>query len=131
MNRLIDDLSRGRGLPRVSKTVVSVALIVFTAFIAGGGIYDLLDDPPSIFPGPGGTWVAVHPYIGEQTINESIVSMVLTMFTVGGLIVSYRSTQVTNDSKKANYMLVIGLALILLGLAGSHYLMILKRTIGR
>lgn len=69
--------------------------------------------------------------MGEQTINESIVSMVLTLFMVGGLIVSYRSTQVTNDTKKANSMLAIGIALILLGLAGSQYLMILKRTIGR
>ena len=131
LNRFIDDLSKGKGIPRVSKTFVSVVIIVFAAFIAGGGIYDLLDDPPSIFPGPGGTWLAVHPYMGEQTINESIVSMVLTLFMVGGLIVSYRSTRVTNDSKKANSMLAIGIALVLLGLAGSQYLMVLKRTIGR
>ena len=105
-------------------------MILFVAFIAGGGIYDLLDNPPSLYP-VGGRWVAVHPFQGEQTINESIVSMALTLFTVGGLIVSYRSSQVTNDTKKANSMLAIGIALILLGLAGSQYLMILKRTIGR
>jgi hypothetical protein len=50
---------------------------------------------------------------------------------VGGLIVSYKSAKVTNDSKRANTMLVIGIALILMGLAGSHYLLILKRSIGR
>lgn len=105
-------------------------MILFTAFIAGGGIYDLLDNPPSLYP-LGNRWVAVHPFQGEQTINESIVSMVLTLFTVGGLIVSYRSAKITNDSRQANMMLIIGIALILLGLAGSHYLLILKRTVGR
>ncbi|MGD2200044.1 MAG: hypothetical protein PVJ38_00255 [Candidatus Bathyarchaeota archaeon] len=106
-------------------------MVVFTAFIAGGGIYDILDNPPSIVPGPGGSWIAIHPLIGEQTINESIVSMILTFFMVGGLLVSYRSTKVTNNPRKANTMLVIGIALILLGLAGNHYLLILKKTVGR
>jgi hypothetical protein len=105
-------------------------MILFTAFIAGGGIYDLLDNPPSLYP-VGNRWVAIHPFQGEQTINESIVSIVLTLFTVGGLIVSYRSAYVTNDSRKANMMLIIGIALVLMGIAGSHYLLILKRTIGR
>ena len=127
----MDGFSKGkRGFPRISPTVVSIIMILFTAFIAGGGIYDLLDNPPSLYP-VGNRWVAVHPYQGEQTINESIVSMALTLFMVGGLIVSYRSAKVTNDSKRANTMLIIGIALILTGLAGSHYLLILKRTIGR
>ena len=105
-------------------------MILFTAFIAGGGIYDLLDNPPSLYP-VGTRWGAVHPFQGEQTINESIVSMTLTLFMVGGLIVSYKSAKVTNDSKRSNTMLIIGISLILMGLAGSHYLLILKRTIGR
>jgi hypothetical protein len=105
-------------------------MILFVTFIAGGGIYDLLDNPLSLYP-LGSRWVAVHPFQGEQTINESIVSMALTLFMVGGLILSYKSAKVTNDSRKANTMLVIGIALILMGLAGSHYLLILKRTIGR
>ena len=105
-------------------------MILFITFISGGGIYDLLDNPPSLCP-VGGRWVAVHPFQGEQTINESIVSMALTLFMVGGLILSYKSAKVANDSRKANTMLIIGIALILMGLAGSHYLLILKRTIGR
>ena len=127
----MDGFGKGkRGLPKVSPTVVSIIMILFTAFIAGGGIYDLLDNPPSLYP-VGNRWVAVHPFQGEQTINESIVSMTLTLFMVGGLIISYRSAKVSNDSKRANSMLIIGIALILMGLAGSQYLLILKRTIGR
>ena len=120
----------GQGHPKVSATAISIIMILFTAFIAGGGIYDLLDNPPSLYP-VGNRWVAIHPFQGEQTINESIVSIVLTLFIVGGLIVSYRSAYVTNDSRRANMMLIIGIALVLMGIAGSHYLLILKRTIGR
>ncbi len=100
-------------------------------YIAGGGIYNLLDDPASILPGPGGTWLAIHPYAGEQTLNESIVAMFLNGCMIGGLLIAYKSSKETRDSKKANYMLVIGLALVLLGLAGSYYLVNLKRTVGR
>jgi len=104
---------------------------LFCIFIAGGGIYDLLDDPITLFPGSGGGWIAVHPYMGEQTLNESIVSMVLAFSTFTGLLVAHRSTKVAYDRKKANTMLLLGVSLILMGLAGSHYLMILKRTAGR
>lgn len=112
-------------------TLIAWAVVLFTAFIAGGGIYDLLDDPLTIVPGPQGGWIAIHPYPGEQTLNESLVSMVLTVFMFGGMLIAYRSTQVTYDSKRANTMLIVGIALILMGLAGSHYLLILKRTVGR
>ena len=89
-----------------------------------------MDDPPAILPGPGGTWIAIHPLAGYQTLNESIVAMFLSASMIVGLIVSYRSTRVTGDIKKANYMLILGIALIIMGLAGSHYLLILKRTVG-
>ena len=112
-------------------TAIAWAVIVFCVFIAGGGIYDLLDDPITLFPGAGGGWLAVHPYMGEQTLNESLVGMILTFFTFAGLLVSYRSTKIAYDRRRANMMLLLGISLILMGLAGSHYLIILKRTAGR
>ncbi|UCH56950.1 MAG: hypothetical protein JSV18_06320 [Candidatus Bathyarchaeota archaeon] len=112
-------------------TLISTIIILFTAFIAAGGIYDLLDKPPSLVMLPGGVWSAIHNYWGEQTINESLVSMILTLFMFGGLYIAYRSTRVTNDPRKANTMLIIGLGLILMGLAGSHYLLNLKRNIAQ
>ncbi len=108
-----------------------VAFVIFSLYIAGGGIYNLLDNPASIVPGPGGTWLAIHPYAGEQTLNESIVAMFLNGCMFGGLLIAYKSGRETRDSKKANYMLIIGLAMVLLGLAGSYYLVNLKRTVGR
>lgn len=111
-------------------TLVAWVVVVFSAFIAGGGIYDLLDDPITLFPSAGGGWLAVHPYMGEQTLNESLVAMILTFFTFVGMLVSYRSTKIAYDRRRANMMLVLGISLVLMGLAGSHYLMILKRTGG-
>jgi len=112
--------------PRAPVALISVAVVLFAVFIAGGGIYDLFDNPPAILPGPRG-WIAVHPYAGEQTLNESILSMVFMTLIIVGLYSAYRSTQVTYDSKRATSLLVTGVALILLGLSGSHYLIILKR----
>lgn len=112
-------------------TLLIWAVVIFSAFMAGGGIYDLLDNPLSIVPGPGGGWIVVHPYAGEQTLNESLVSMILMGFMFAGMLSSYLSTKVPYDQKRANTMLIIGIALILLGLSGSHWLLILKRTVGR
>lgn len=130
ISRLLGGLVRGgRRGPRAPTTLIAWAAVLFVAFIVGGGIYDLLDNPVTVLPGPYGGWITVHPYSGEQTLNESLVSMVLTLFMFSGLLVAYKSTQVVYDSRRANMMLIVGIAFILLGLAGSHYLMILKRTV--
>ena len=62
-----------------------------------------------------------------QTLNESIVSMLLTFSMFAGVYMSYRSTKVAFDQKKANMMLMLGIALTIIGLAGSQYLIVLKR----
>lgn len=132
INRFLDNISRkGLRTPKSVKTLILATFVIFCVFISGGGIYDLLDNPPSIVPGPGGTWLAIYPLMGEQTLNESIVAMFLNGCMLGGLVLAFKSSQETRDSKKANYMLVIGLALVILGLSGSHYLLVLKRTVGR
>ena len=106
--------------------LVTASVVLFTVFIVSGGIYDLLDDPLAIVPGPRGGWIAVHPLPGEQTLNESILSMVFTLLIFTGLFASYRSTQIAYDSKQATTMLILGIALVLLGLSGSHYLFRIK-----
>lgn len=109
-------------------SLIISAMALFVAFIAGGGIYDLVENPPAIIPSPGGGWIAINPFLGEQTLNESLVSMVLILTMFIGMFIAYKSTKVTYDYKRANTMLILGISLILLGLAGGHYLMILKRT---
>jgi hypothetical protein len=120
---------RDRSKPFLPINLIAWAIILLTVFIAGGGMYDILDNPPVLFPGPQGGWVAVHPYMSEQTLNESLVSMILTFFMFGGMLAAYKSSQVTYDAKRANTMLILGITLILLGFVGSHYLLILKRSV--
>jgi hypothetical protein len=114
---------------RASMKFVAIAAVIFCIFLIGGGIYDLLENPPSILPGPGDSWIAIHPYMGEQTLNESFVNMVLNSLTFVGMVLALKSTQIVYDSKRANTMLIISLVLILLGSAGNHFLMVLKRNV--
>lgn len=128
IERFLGDVWRGgKTKPKIPTTLIAVSMVVFVVFITGGGIYDIIENPPAIIPGPQGGWIAVHPYIGEQTLNESLVSMTLTSLAFIGMLVAYRSSKVVYDSNKANTMLILGIALVLLGLAGSHWLLILKR----
>lgn len=110
---------------RVPLALVTASVVLFTVFIVGGGIYDLLDNPLAIVAGPQG-WISIHPLLSEQTLNESILSMILNILIFTGLFTSYRSTQIVYDSKRATTMLVLGIALILLGLSGSYYLVRIK-----
>ncbi|MFQ6053315.1 MAG: hypothetical protein ACE5OO_03670 [Candidatus Bathyarchaeia archaeon] len=127
--RLLSGIRHRRTGLRVPKTMVAAAVVLFTAFMVGGGIYDLLDNPPAILPGPRG-FISVHPLLNEQTLNESILSMVLTVFVFMGMLTAYRSTQIPYDSKRATTTLILGISLIILGLAGSYYLVLLKRMAG-
>ena len=128
VQRFIDNfVRRGKHRQTISMTAIAWIIVVFVSFIAGGGIYDILDNPLTILPGPSGRWISVHPYMSEQTLNESIVSMLLTFSMFAGVYMSYRSTKVAYDQKKANMMLILGIALTLIGLAGSQYLIVLKR----
>jgi len=118
---------RSRTRPKVPLTLVTASVILFTVFIVGGGIYDLLDNPLVIVAGPQG-WIAIHPVLSEQTLNESFLSMIFNLLIFTGLFASYRSTQVAYDSKRATTMLVLGIALVLLGLSGSHYILRVKMS---
>jgi len=94
----------------------------------GGGIYDLLDGPPTILRGPQG-YIAVRGSVQDQTLMESVLVMFLTVLVFAGFFVSYRSTQIIYDSRRATTMLILGISLILLGLSGGYYLLALKRII--
>jgi hypothetical protein len=104
-----------------------VIMILFIIFILGGGVYDLIVRPASTIATSSGTYSSISPYSGEQTINESIVSMFLYASGFVGLFLVSRSTQVLYDKSKANLNLMLGLALALVGFAGAYVLLVLKK----
>ena len=112
------------------KALIKVALILFCVFIAGGGIYDLVEKPSFLVVNPWtGQISSIHYYRGEQTLIESLSSMFFYLCMISGLIVTSKSSQVKDDTRKANLMLVAGMALFILGLAGCYHLIFLRRNV--
>ena len=119
---------------RVNKQVerissyAGVAMIIMIVFILGGGIYDIIERPGSTVVTSSGTYSSISPYAGEQTINESIVSMFLYASGFAGLYLIYKSTQVMYDKSKANLNLTFGVSLALIGFVGAYVLLALKNA---
>jgi hypothetical protein len=118
-NRRIESLSKYAG----------IAMVLFLIFILGGGVYDIINQPGSVVSTSSGTYSSIYPGYGDQTINESVVSMFLYASGFLGLYLIWRSTQVLYDKSKANMNLLVGVGLAILGFAGSYVLLILKTTI--
>ena len=115
---------------RIPKTLLIFGFIALAIFIMGGGIYDLLDKPVSILPGSRGGWVAVHPLVHEQTLNESLLSISFYIFIFSGFFLSYRSSQIRFNARQSKMMMTIGLALLVIGVIGANYLLVLKGQLG-
>ncbi len=110
----------------IPKKYLSFAVVLFCLFILGGGIYNLLEDPPSIIPLQNG-YTSLHPYMNEQTSTEGYVIMLINGFTIAGFYMTYRSTQVAYNRTSANRWLMAGIALIILGFGGNYLIIQLKQ----
>ena len=102
------------------------AMIIFIIFILGGGIYDIVNTPGAVVQTSSGTYSSIYPSYGDQTVNESIVSMFLFASGFIGLYLVLRSTQVLYDKSKANMNLLVGIGLAILGFAGAYVMLLLK-----
>jgi hypothetical protein len=109
----------------IPKKYISFAVILFCLFIMGGGIYNILEDPPSIIPLQTG-YTSLHPYMNEQTSTEGYVIMLINGFIIAGFYMTYRSTQVAYNRTSANRWLMAGIALIILGFGGNYLIIQLK-----
>ena len=103
-----------------------VAMIAFIVFCLGGGVYYIVNKPSSVVVTSSDTYSSIYPGYGDQTINESIVSMILYAAGLTGLFLVYRSTQVLYDKSKANMNLLVGIGLAVVGFAGAYVLLLLK-----
>lgn len=110
----------------IPKNYLAFAVVLFCLFILGGGIYNLLEDPPSIIPLQTG-YTSLHPYMNEQTSTEGYVIMLINGFTIAGFYMTYRSTQVAYNRTAANRWLMAGIALIVLGFGGNYLILRLKQ----
>jgi uncharacterized membrane protein len=101
-------------------------IIAFTIFVSAGGVYDILNSAPAIVVNQNTGEMSSVADINGQTLTESIFSMIMITFMFVGLFAAHRSMGVAYDRRKANSMLILGIAMIILGISGSFYLLLLK-----
>ncbi len=99
---------------RPSSTVIGLILVGVSIFLLGGGIYDILIQPISIFPMRGRLLVWYPQRIHEQFLTESIDVMILCALGVGGLMLIYHSTKYFRNPRQATILIFIGITLTIL-----------------
>ena len=115
---------------RIITLAIKVALILYSSYVTGGGIYNQIDKPPRrIIVPTTGRPSSIHYDFREQTLGEGQLAMLCNLTTVVGLVLAYESTQVKDERLKANLILLTGIALMLLGFYGSRYLFFLKQNV--
>lgn len=128
--RIKKALNSPGGTSKVSipKKYISFTVVLFCIFIMGGGIYNILESPPSIIPLQNG-YSSLHPYSNEQTSTEGFVIMMINGAIIAGFYMTYRSTQVAYNRTAANRWLMVGISLIVLGFGGNFLILRLKQSI--
>jgi hypothetical protein len=131
-----DISSRNKGLRKITgiqipKGAIVFGTIAFCIFVVAGGIYDILENPPTIIPGPNGQFITIHPFGSNQTLYESAFVMITYSMMFLGLLLAHNSTKIAYDRKKANFFLIIGIILTLTGFAGNWVIIFLKRALLR
>jgi len=102
-------------------------LLIFSIFVLGGGIYNIMEKPLAITPGPGRSWTFYVPYdINKQTLNESILAMLLFVMGVAGYFVYYFSTRYVYSPRKAWIFALIGISMLIIAFIGAQHSLNLK-----
>ncbi len=109
------------------RNLAAALAVVFVLIVIAGGVYDIINNPPAFIQTSSSGGTAISPYLGEQTINESVVTIFLGLFGFLGLYLIYRSTQILYDRSKANTMILAGIGLALVGIAGSYIIYAITR----
>ncbi|MBL7080064.1 hypothetical protein ISS39_07050 [Candidatus Bathyarchaeota archaeon] len=115
---------------RIITLAIKASLILYSSYVAGGGIYNQINKPPHRIIVPTTRRPSsIHYDFKEQTLGEGQLAMLCNLTTVVGLVLAYESASVRDDRMKANLILLTGMALTLLGFYGSRYLYILKQNV--
>jgi hypothetical protein len=97
------------GIKGSSTILVFIAIGLATFFLAGG-IYDLLEKPVSLLPTSNQQWTFIYPGgLGNQTLNESLLSAILYLLGLSGFYMLYRSTRFAYRPRNAYILLIVGI----------------------
>ena len=110
-----------------SSSLTIIILLMFSIFILGGGIYNIMEKPFAIIPGPSRSWTFYVPYdINRQTLNESILAMLLFLMGIAGYFTYYLSTRYVYSPRRAWIIALIGISVLVIAFVGSQYSLDLK-----
>jgi len=107
---------------KIPINVLIILMICGTIFITSGGIYDLINKPGTMETSYYTGTKTTISLTGEQTLTESIFSLIMTGLIFVGLWLVNRAAQVTYDRGKANTSLGLGMVCIVLGLGFLYYI---------
>lgn len=102
--------------------IASIA-IALAIFLLGGGVYDILEKPLALLPGLRGRYIFYIPYrLHEQTLNQSLIAMLLYTLGVMGFLLMYQSTKYAYKPRQASTFLLMGAVLVVLAFFCCEYI---------
>ncbi|HDI01121.1 MAG TPA: hypothetical protein ENF78_01640 [Candidatus Bathyarchaeota archaeon] len=106
-----------------SPFVVAIIAVAAAIFLFGGGIYDLIMNPVVYIPRAGAMWVT-YPYtMLEQTLMESMISMLYFAFGFIGLYLMYESTKYADEPYRAWIRFIPGLLILIAAFVLGQYML--------
>ncbi len=96
-----------------STTIITMAGIIYTIFILGGGLFTLITRPsPAAYVS--NQFLFLYPGISSQFVSDTIISVTLYALGFIGMLMIYQSTKSAYKPRQAYMMLIIGVAFVLL-----------------
>ena len=107
-----------------STFLVSAVAVAATLWLLGGGVFNLLEQPPIWYASQSGEVLAFYPGLTNQFVLGSMIVMILYALGVLGFLIAYRSTKYAFNPRQAYRFLLVGIAMILIG-----YLLVEQRIV--
>ena len=110
---------------RPSTTLIVVLLVAFFIFVFGGGIYDMMENPPRILPSSSNP-IFWYQGMSEQTFNESAYFVVFLLMGVSGGYLVFMSSRIGHRPREAKMLLLVGVAMMVIATTYSEVVLHLK-----
>lgn len=113
---------------KLSWFIIALMAVAASIFLLGGGVYDIIEKPMAIVPGGAqGRWIFFWPYqLNAQSLNESIIVMLLYGIGFGGFWAMYQSTKYAYKPRQAFILLLAGAVFVILAYFGCETIINLK-----
>jgi predicted neutral ceramidase superfamily lipid hydrolase len=110
-------------ITKPSPLFIAFIAIALSIFLLGGGVYDILEKPLALLPGLTGRYIFFVPYaLHEQTLNQSLIAILLYALGVLGFLLIYQSTKYAFKPRQASTFLLIGAVLTVLAYFCCEYI---------